>query len=174
VFPLLGIGTPPELVQHMIDGGVGKPADDYSARAARALQMRHYEYVSLTARRAQLYRQWRSFFDRYDVLVCPSTPVVATMLHPGGDLLPDPVRQGLAWGASVNGSPTPYWDRLQWPALASVANLPSTAIPIDRRVDGLPMGVQVIGPYLEDRTPLRFAQLVEGALGGFTAPPSFI
>jgi Asp-tRNA(Asn)/Glu-tRNA(Gln) amidotransferase A subunit family amidase len=37
-------------------------------------------------------------------------------------------------------------------------------------VDGLPMGVQVIGPYMEDRTPLRFAQLVERELGGFKAP----
>jgi amidase len=36
---------------------------------------------------------------------------------------------------------------------------------------GLPMGVQIVGPYLQDRTPLRFAQLVEQALGGFEPPP---
>jgi amidase len=31
--------------------------------------------------------------------------------------------------------------------------------------------VQLVGPYLEDRTPLRFAQLIEQALGGFVPPP---
>jgi amidase len=43
-------------------------------------------------------------------------------------------------------------------------------VPTGRFIDGLPMGVQVIGPYMEDRTPLRFAQLVERELGGFKAP----
>jgi amidase len=43
----------------------------------------------------------------------------------------------------------------------TVADLPATAIPTRRLVDGLPAGVQIIGPYLEDRTTLKFAQLVE-------------
>jgi amidase len=33
--------------------------------------------------------------------------------------------------------------------------------------------MQVVGPYLEDRTPLRFAELVEQEFGGFTPPPGF-
>jgi amidase len=33
------------------------------------------------------------------------------------------------------------------------------------------MGVQVIGPYLEDRTTIAFAGLLERELGGFVAPP---
>jgi amidase len=38
---------------------------------------------------------------------------------------------------------------------------------------GLPIGMQIIGPYLEDRTPLTFAALMEGEFGGFVAPPAF-
>ena len=34
------------------------------------------------------------------------------------------------------------------------------------------MGIQAIGPYLQDRTTLRFAQLVEQELGGFVPPPA--
>jgi amidase len=34
------------------------------------------------------------------------------------------------------------------------------------------MGLQVVGPFLEDRTTLRFAQLAEAALGGFAPPPT--
>jgi amidase len=45
-------------------------------------------------------------------------------------------------------------------------------MPTGRFVDGMPAGVQIIGPYLEDRTTLRFARLVEAELGGFTAPPA--
>jgi len=61
----------------------------------------------------------------------------------------------------VDGVRRPYLDGLQWPGVATVANLPATAVPTGRLIDGLPMGLQVIGPYLEDRTPLRFAQLAE-------------
>jgi amidase len=38
-------------------------------------------------------------------------------------------------------------------------------------VEGLPIGVQLIGLMYEDRTPLRFADLLEREFGGFTAPP---
>jgi amidase len=39
-------------------------------------------------------------------------------------------------------------------------------------IDGMPMGLQVAGPFLGDRTTLRFAQLAEAALGGFLPPPT--
>jgi amidase len=66
--------------------------------------------------------------------------------------------------------PLPYLDNLIWPGLITVANLPSTAIPTRRQIDGLPVGVQIASAYLEDRTTLRFAQLVEDELGGFIPP----
>ena len=73
----------------------------------------------------------------------------------------------------VNNQARPYFDGLQWPAVATVADLPATAVPTGRMVDGMPMGVQLIGPAFEDRTPLRLAQLLEEALGGFKVPPGF-
>jgi amidase len=39
-------------------------------------------------------------------------------------------------------------------------------------VDGLSAGIQIVGPYLENRTTLKFAHLVERDLGGFIPPPS--
>ena len=33
-----------------------------------------------------------------------------------------------------------------------------------------PIGVQIIGPYLEDRTPIAFAELLEREFGGFVPP----
>lgn len=48
--------------------------------------------------------------------------------------------------------------------------LPATAVPAGRSPEGLPVGVQIVGPMFEDRTPLRLAELLEREIGGFRAP----
>jgi len=44
-------------------------------------------------------------------------------------------------------------------------------IPVGQSPAGLPIGLQVIGPYLEDYTTIAFARAAEGVCSGFTAPP---
>ena len=51
--------------------------------------------------------------------------------------------------------------------------LPATVAPIGRSDNGLPIGVQIIDPYLEDRTTIAFAALMEREFGGFVPPPHF-
>jgi len=60
-----------------------------------------------------------------------------------------------------------------WPELATTPGLPATVAPIDRSQSGLPIGVQIIGPYLEDRTTIAFAGLIEREFGGFAPPPGY-
>jgi amidase len=74
----------------------------------------------------------------------------------------------------VDGQPCPYLHGLQWPGLVTIAHLPATAVPTGRLIDGLPMGIQIVGPYLEDRTTLRLAQLIERELGGYRPPPGVL
>jgi amidase len=64
-------------------------------------------------------------------------------------------------------------DMFGWVGLATVAYLPSTVVPVGRTATGLPVGVQIVGPYLEDRTTLAVARCIEELLGGFVAPPGF-
>jgi amidase len=51
--------------------------------------------------------------------------------------------------------------------------LPATTVPIAGAERPLPVGVQIVGPYLEDRTTLCFAELMEREFGGFVAPPGY-
>ena len=55
----------------------------------------------------------------------------------------------------------------------TVALLPATAVPAGLSKAGLPMGVQVIGGWMQDLTTLRFAGLLEREFGGFLPPAGF-
>ncbi|WP_434670988.1 amidase family protein (plasmid) [Klebsiella sp. B345] len=112
---------------------------------------------SILNARKYLGLMWQTFFHTYDLLICPVTPTVAFPHdHSGGHGPAAQLRRVL----TVNGFQRPYLDNLQWPGLATVANLPATAMPSGHFVRGLPAGVQVIGPLGEDRTPLLFTELV--------------
>jgi amidase len=108
-------------------------------------------------------RRWAAFFEAFDVVIAPTFGTVA---FPHVDE-PDSSRRTL----SIDGRDTPYFDQLAWPALALLPNLPATAVPLGLSKGGLPVGAQVIGPYLEDRTTIHVAGLLEREFGGFVAPP---
>lgn len=110
-------------------------------------------------------RQWHAFFKDFDVVLAPAFGTVA---FPHDDE-PDNNKRVL----SINGQSTPYFGQLAWPGVALLPNLPATAVPIGQTAEGLPVGVQVIGPYLEDRTTIAFAGLLEREFGGFKAPPGY-
>ena len=63
---------------------------------------------------------------------------------------------------------------MHWASLATFAHLPASVAPVKRTDAGLPVGVQIIGPYLEDATTIKVAGFLEDILGGFTPPPDFI
>ena len=71
----------------------------------------------------------------------------------------------------VDGSKIPYLNQIAWAGIATLNGIPATTAPIDRAEDGLPIGVQIVGGYLEDRTTIAFASLIEREFGGFTPPP---
>jgi amidase len=172
LFSVFSRGMPPDAIDQFAAAAQGLPPgdDSYPARIARAIHMTHHEFMQLAEQRERLYRVWRHFFESYDVLLCPVMPTVAFPHDTTGDEFGHVAQ--FKRSTLVDGVPRPYLDGLQWPGVATVADLPATAIPTGRRVDGLPMGIQAIGPYLEDRTTLRFAQLLEQELGSFVPPPA--
>ena len=107
-------------------------------------------------------RQWASFFESFDAVIMPTFGAVA---FPHTDE-PNPTRT-----MEIDGKATPYFDQLAWPAVALLPNLPSTAIPIGFSKGGLPIGAQIMGGFLEDRTTIHLAGLLEREFGGFKPPP---
>ncbi|WP_326835767.1 amidase [Amycolatopsis rhabdoformis] len=132
------------------------------AALRRGPSLSHHEWLAANHRRELHRHLWRRFFAEFDALVCPITPTPA-FPH---DHLPDPGKRRL----EIDGEPVPYWNQLVWAGLATMPGLPATAIPAGRSPEGLPVGVQLIGPMFEDRTPLRLAELLEQEIGGFSAP----
>ena len=126
------------------------------------------EWFELAEKREHLFRGWATFFGNYDVLLCPAVPVVAfEHMAEGSGVHSDQLFRRVI----IDGQPAPYLD-FTWQGLALVANLPATVMPTGKLVDGLPTGMQIIGPHLEDLTTIRFAQFASKAAGGFLRPPA--
>ena len=124
-----------------------------------------HDWLGLLGAQLQFRRQWGAVFQSFDVVLTPSFGTVA---FPHID---DPGTSGRT--LNINGQATPYFDQMAWPAMALLPNLPATAAPLGLNAQGLPMSVQIIGAYLEDRTTIGFASLLEQAYGGFVPPPGY-
>jgi amidase len=136
-----------------------------AAERLRGITLTHRDWVMADGNRARLRAQWRELFRSFDAVICPVMPTPA---YPH-DHSPDQETRRI----DIDGKPYPYPDQLSWPGIATLPGLPSTAIPIGLSPEGLPVGVQIVGPWLEDRTPLKLAELIEREFGGFVPPPMF-
>ena len=121
-----------------------------------------HDWFNLLDQRARIRRQWRALFEAFDVVLAPPFGVPAFEHVTEADW-----RQR---SLVVDGVATAYGDQLAWSGIATFAGLPATVAPIARTDAGLPLGVQIIGPYLEDRTTIAVAAMIE-ALGGLPDSP---
>jgi len=136
-----------------------------AAERLRGVVLSHRDWVIADGGRTRLRAQWRELFKTFDAVICPIMPTAA-FPH---DHSPDQAQRH----SKIDGKDQPYLDQLAWPGVATLPGLPSTAIPTGFAPDGLPVGVQIVGPWLEDRTPLKLAELIEREFGGFKPPPMF-
>ena len=135
------------------------------AERLRGVALSHRDWVIADGGRTRLRAQWRDLFKTFDAVICPVMPTPA---YPHDHSEPQEART-----IDIDGKKYPYSDQLAWPGIATLPGLPSTAIPLALSSDGLPIGVQIVGPWLEDRTPLKLAELIEREFGGFVPPPGF-
>ncbi len=123
--------------------------------------MSAHQWMDTLDRQYAIRRKWDALFEDFDVVLAPAFGTAA---------FPHIESQGERT-IEVNGKTTPYGAQGAWSSMASLANLPATAAPIGTTRTGLPIGIQIIGPYLGDRTTIHFAKAMEKEFGGFTPPP---
>ncbi len=142
------------------------PGDSsYHAQMLRANTMRHGEWLKLNNEREHMRRRWADFFEDYDLLLCPAAASAACPHDHAGERHTRTI--------TVNGKQVPTTDQLFWAGFSGSVYLPSTVAPAGLTKSGLPVGLQIVGPYLQDRRCIEFAGLIEQAFGGFVAPPGY-
>ncbi|MDH4391830.1 MAG: amidase [Aquabacterium sp.] len=142
------------------------PATDQSppAQLLRAQTMRARDWQRLNEARTHIRWAWHRFFEQHDVLLAPvmSTTAFAQDEGPFGQR-----------SIQVDGQTLPYFSQIFWAGLAGVAQLPSTVVPGGLASDGLPVGVQLIGPAYGDLRTVQLAQRLEALGFGFTPPAGY-
>ncbi len=108
---------------------------------------------------------WQQYFQSIDVFL---SPVMFTPAFPHDHSQPRDARTFVTPEGKH-----PFFDLLGYGCPANLTGCPATVAPIGKTAQGLPVGIQIMGPYLEDATPIRFAALLGRELGGFTPPPGY-
>lgn len=163
---MVGVNLPEEIYERLklAQNKLSKSDNSLHAWRLRGLSLTYREWFLATRQREQLRQEWRQVFKEHDALLCPVMPTVA---FPHDHSNPE-ARQ-----IRINDQVIPYFDQFIWSSLATLLGLPATVIPIARSENGLPIGLQIIGDYLEDKTTIKFAELLEREFGSF-AIPTFI
>ncbi len=111
------------------------------ALSARSLQHAFQDQIRLS-------RQMQDFHQRYNLLLTPTLPIAAFEV---GRLTPDPVRY-----------PKWYdWTPFTWPF--NLSRQPAASCPCGLTPDGLPVGLQIVGPVYGDAIVLRASKAFEFA-----------
>jgi aspartyl-tRNA(Asn)/glutamyl-tRNA(Gln) amidotransferase subunit A len=142
-----------ELVSRTRDAGFGDEPKRRIMLGTYALSAGYYEayYGQAQKVRTVISREFADAFEHFDLLVSPTSPTVAFKL---GEKTDNPLAMYLA-------------DVLTIPP--NMAGLPGLSIPCGLS-DGLPVGLQLIGPQFAENTLFRAAHALEHAIGFDTVP----
>jgi amidase len=126
----------------------------------RSRAVRHGDWLRANETRQQIRFRWHQFFDTWDAILMPV--LVCPAIHH------DHRQPSAERVVTVNSESRPYRDLLAWMAPAGACLLPSTVVPVGVTSTGLPVGMQIVGPFLHDHTTLSIAEVV----GQILPPPS--
>ena len=163
--PLMLAGSPKETFETLAKLNESLDPNDISelAKVARGSVLKHADWVLVNAMRQNMRQKWREFFNKFDVILCP------TCITPAFKHNHNPVHERKL---TINGKDDEYLRATLWAGPAVSAGLPSTNVPIGMSSNNLPISMQITGPYLEDKTCLEVAKFVRNIRGGFKIPPN--
>ena len=150
-----------EAMKHLFN----EPFGDTQKCFVEGLTISHKDRHTLSVKRLASRLAWQEYFKTYDAFLMPANCIPA-FTHNHGRIM---------WGRIIeetDGSRY-YSEAFKWISVATLAGCPVTVIPAGKTKANLPIGIQIMGPFMEDGTPLDLAIRMEEVLGGFTPPPGF-
>lgn len=139
--------------------------DDPGAFYLKSRTMRHRDWARADEARQKLRRRWADYFAEHDILITPAAPTAAVDDQTS---VPSPQRY-----ITVDGERRSFFDQTSWINLAGPVGLPSIVLPAGTTSTGLPLAIQIIGPYLSDRTLIAAARQIARILPTPVTPPAF-
>ncbi|TCK26167.1 amidase family protein [Pseudonocardia endophytica] len=155
--PPVDVGGQIELYHRLLDAAVSPALGEGHAEAIAG---GHRDWLRSQSSRAGTIDAWTRWFDGFDVLLCPVTFTTAFGHDDTGSFATR--RLGERY----------HRELVDWPGLIGVVELPSAVAPVGTVASGMPAGVQVVAPFLQDRRAVAVAGLVaEACGGGYRVPP---
>ena len=139
--------------------------ESYKTIGARAWTAPHKHFQLASLQRMSARAIWQEFFHTHDVFLLP-TAFIPAFPHDHTELFENR-------SLITPEGPRSYLDLSFWISFATLTGLPATTAPIGLTKDGLPVGIQIIGPYLEDATPIDFAGKLTEIIGDFQPPEGY-
>ncbi|MBL8673123.1 MAG: amidase [Alphaproteobacteria bacterium] len=139
--------------------------DSYYARMTRANVTPHRDWLAVNERRHQMRLAWAAFFEEWDLLLCPAASSAAFPHDQKGERHERTIL--------VDGRKEPTTDQLFWAGYSGCFYLPSTVAPCGFTREGLPVGVQIVGPQYGDLACIAFAKLLEREWQAFVPPKGY-
>jgi amidase len=163
VLPIIGLGLPDQEYEELAKLE-NVPGHDPYVVMGRALTSRFRSWMGANELRQRQREAWARFFMEYDVVLAPVMPTAA---FPHDTDRPMAKRR-----LDIDGVAVPHYTAAAWCGAIGAALLPVVTLPTGPNRAGLPVGVQVIGPFLADLRLLRIAEILDAAAGpGFIPPP---
>jgi len=158
LFTALSGEHPRDKIEHL----AADDSDSIAGNIRRRTASRHREWLAVNERRQQHRERWAEFFEGFDAILLP--------VHPRAAIPHDHTAPMTDRMITVDGAERPYMDLFRWIAPAGASYLPAAVVPIGTDGDGLPIGVQIVGPFLQDRTTLEIARHITTITGGCPRP----
>jgi amidase len=152
--------TPPDRQRHLRE--ILEKRSDPTAKGSLST---FAEWQTRNLKRLAYRALWQEYFESVDVFLLP-TAMTTAFPH---DHSPRATRTI----PTPEGGSQPMMDLLTYISPATLTGCPATTAPAGLSKSGLPVGLQIVGPYLEDATPIRFAQLLAREIGGFQSPKGY-
>lgn len=136
---------------HMAKFG-DKVARGLRESAAEGARWSAVDWANAIGERTTIYRRVQTLLQRFDVLVSP------TISRPALGVDHDPL-EPIAIGGETAGSIRSAWYPYLWPF--NLSGHPAISLPCGWSSDGLPIGLQIVGPWYADRRVLALAERLE-------------